>query len=48
MGVLAPDPLPEPRLYRRVAQGEAVDHGLQEALTQQIEPLSPDRSAEAA
>lgn len=48
MSALSAEPLPEPRLYRRIAQGEAVEDGLQEALTQQIVPLSPDRSAEAA
>lgn len=40
--------LPTVRRYRRVAQGDAVDGGLREALTQQIEKLTPDRPAEAA
>ncbi len=46
-----PDPgteLPEPRLARRVAQGEPVDGGLREALTGSLEPLGTDVAAEAA
>lgn len=40
--------LAEPRLYRRVAQGEAVDGGLREALSQQVEELTSDAVAEVA
>nr|WP_274387750.1 TIGR03936 family radical SAM-associated protein [Salsipaludibacter albus] len=45
---LADHPLPDPRLYTRVAQGAVVDDGVVEALTQQVEPLTPGRHAEAA
>jgi radical SAM-linked protein len=40
--------LPPARRLRRLAQGTPVDDGLREALTQQIERLTPERSAEAA
>jgi radical SAM-linked protein len=43
-----PVELPDPRLTRRVAQGDAVDGGLREALTGALEPLVPDVAAEAA
>ncbi len=42
------DAMAEPRLYRRVAQGEPVEGGLREALSLEVVPLQPDRSAEAA
>ena len=48
---VAPDgvgTLPQPRLYRRVAQGDPVEDGVREALTTEVEPLDPTRSAEAA
>lgn len=52
MSSLAPsDPttsIPVPRLARRVAQGEAVEGGVREALTGALEPLVPDVPAEAA
>lgn len=41
-------PLPDPRLYTRVAQGAVVGDGVVEALTQCVELLAPDRRAEAA
>ncbi len=41
-------PLPEPRLYTRVAQGRIVDDGILEAFTQQVEPLDAGRQVEAA
>ena len=44
----APRDLPEPRLHRRVAQGEAVEGGLREALSGEVVPLEQDPSAEAA
>jgi radical SAM-linked protein len=45
----APDAGPaEPRLFRRVAQGDPVDDGVREALSGEVVPLEPDRSAEAA
>ncbi len=44
----SPDPLPQPRLYSRVAQGLVHDDGVTEALTQQVNQLHPDRHAEAA
>ena len=40
--------LPEPRLHRRVAQGEIVESGLREALSGEVEPLAPGRLAGAA
>lgn len=39
---------PRPRLYRRVAQGQAVDGGLREALSGEVVSLEPDRLAGAA
>jgi radical SAM-linked protein len=42
------DALAAPRLYRRVAQGDAVECGLREALSGEVVPLEPDRPAEAA
>lgn len=41
-------PLPQPRLYSRLAQGLVHDDGVVEALTQQVNHLHPDRHAEAA
>lgn len=41
-------PLPQPRLYSRLAQGLVHDDGVVEALTQQVNHLHPDRLAEAA
>lgn len=38
----------EPRLYRRVAQGEFTGDGLREALSGEIVPLQPERLAGAA
>lgn len=43
-----PEPLPQPRLYSRLAQGLVHDDGITEALTQQVDQLHPDRRAEAA
>jgi radical SAM-linked protein len=40
--------LPDPRVHRRVAQGEPVDGGLREALSGEVVPLDPARPAEAA
>ncbi|MBW3620701.1 MAG: TIGR03936 family radical SAM-associated protein, partial [Actinobacteria bacterium] len=42
------DALPTPRVHRRVAQGEPLDGGLREALSGEVVPLEPARSAEAA
>lgn len=40
--------LPDPRLYRRVAQGEPVTGGLREALSQQVEGLTEDHVVQVA
>jgi len=40
--------LPEPRLHRRVAQGQIVATGLREALSGEVERLAPGRLAGAA
>lgn len=45
---LSRDDIAEPLRYRRVAQGEAVDAGLREALSDAVVPLVPDVDAEAA
>ena len=45
---LSHDDIAEPTRYRRVAQGEAVDGGLREALSAAVVPLVPDVDAEAA
>jgi radical SAM-linked protein len=40
--------LPDPRLYRRVAQGSPETGGLREALSQEFVELTPDRVAQTA
>jgi radical SAM-linked protein len=40
--------LPDPRVHRRVAQGDAIAAGLREALSGEVVPLEPEPSAEAA
>lgn len=42
------DGVEEPRLYRRVVQGEPADGGLREALSGEFVPLHPERLAGAA
>ena len=42
------EPVAEPRLYVRVAQGHPTEDGVREALTQQVEPLVLARHAELA